>query len=79
MRVQRDLRIKMETFEKVSKAFEEFEEGVIARAYSISRLRSSNIGSTQPANFKEGTYGKEHIDSNEDEFGRLERCLVGKE
>ena len=69
----------METFEKVSKAFEEFEEGVIARVYSISGLRSSNVGSIQPANFKEGTYGKEHIDSNEDEFGRLERCLVGKE
>jgi hypothetical protein len=31
----------METFEEVSEAFKEFEEGVIARAYSISGLRSS--------------------------------------
>jgi len=30
----------METFEEVSKVFEEFEEGVIARAYSISGLGS---------------------------------------
>jgi len=29
----------METFEEVADAFEEFEKGVIARAYSISRLR----------------------------------------
>jgi len=29
----------METFEEVADAFEEFEEGVVARAYSISRLR----------------------------------------
>ena len=40
MRVQGDLGINMETFEKVSKAFKEFEEGIIARAYSISGLRS---------------------------------------
>jgi hypothetical protein len=39
-RVQRDLGIDMETFEEVSKVFEEFEEGVIARAHSISGLRS---------------------------------------
>ncbi len=38
-RVQRDLGINMETFEEVADAFEEFEEGVVARAYSISRLR----------------------------------------
>jgi hypothetical protein len=30
----------METFEEVSEAFEEFEEGVIARTHSISGLRS---------------------------------------
>ena len=76
MRVQRDLRIKMET--KVSKAFEEFEEGVIARAYSISRLRSSNIGSTQPANFKEGTYGKEHIDPTKMSLAGWNGVLWGK-
>ena len=29
----------METIEEVSEAFKEFEEGVIARAYSISSLR----------------------------------------
>jgi hypothetical protein len=38
--VQRDLGIDMETFEEVAKVFEEFEEGVIARAHSISGLRS---------------------------------------
>ncbi len=38
-RVQRDLGIDMETFEEVADAFKEFEKGVIARAYSISRLR----------------------------------------
>jgi hypothetical protein len=30
----------METFEEVSEGFKEFEEGVIARAYPISSLRS---------------------------------------
>ena len=30
----------METFEEVSEAFEEFKEFIIARADSISRLRS---------------------------------------
>jgi hypothetical protein len=39
-RVQGDLGINMKTFEEVSEAFEEFEEGVIARAHSISGLRS---------------------------------------
>jgi hypothetical protein len=39
-RVQGDPGINMETFEEVSEAFEEFEEGVIARAHSVSGLRS---------------------------------------
>ena len=38
-RVQRDLGINMETFEEVADALKELEEGVIAGAYSISRLR----------------------------------------
>ncbi len=37
--VQGDLGIDMETFEEVASALKEFKEGVIARAYSISRLR----------------------------------------
>ena len=58
-RVQRDLGIDMETFEEVSEAFEEFEEGVIARAHSISGLRSfgSDIRSIRPTK-KEGTHGE---------------------
>ena len=62
-RVQRDLGIDMETFEEVSEAFEEFEEGVVARAHSISAsisgLRSfeSNIRSIRPTK-KEGTHGE---------------------
>ena len=40
-RVQGDLGIDMETVEQVSEAFKEFEEGVIASAYTISGLRSS--------------------------------------
>jgi hypothetical protein len=39
-RVQGDLAIDMKTFEEVSKVFEEVEEGVIARAYSVSSLES---------------------------------------
>ena len=38
-RVKRDLGINMETLEEVPNALKEFKEGVIARAYSISRLR----------------------------------------
>ena len=37
-RVQGDLGINMETFEEVSDTFKEFEQAVIARAYTISRL-----------------------------------------
>jgi hypothetical protein len=41
----------METFEEASEAFKELEEGIIARAYSISGLRSfeDEIRSTQRA------------------------------
>jgi hypothetical protein len=39
-RVQGDFGIHMEALEEVSKVFEEFEESIIARAYSISGLRS---------------------------------------
>ena len=38
-RGQRDLSIYLEAFEEASDAVEEFKECVIARAYSISRLR----------------------------------------
>ena len=55
MRVQGYLGINMETFEKVSKAFEEFEEGIIARAYSISGLRSFE-GQTNSASKLEGRH-----------------------
>ena len=37
--IQGDPGINMKTFEKVPDALKEFEEGVIARAYSIGRLR----------------------------------------
>ena len=37
--VQRDPGINMETIEELSNALKEFKEGVIARAYSVSRLR----------------------------------------
>jgi hypothetical protein len=41
----------MESFEEASEAFKEFKESVIARAYSVSGLRSfeDQIRSTQPA------------------------------
>ena len=55
----------METFEEVSEAFKKFKEGIIARAYSISCLRSSNIGPTQPKN-KEGTHSEENVDTDDD-------------
>ena len=70
----------MKAFEEVSEAFEEFEEGVTARAHSISGLRSfeSNIKSILPAK-KDGTHCEEKIDSGEDETCWLERNLVGKD
>ena len=75
--VQGDLGINMETIEEVSKVFEEFEEGIIARAYSISGLGSfeDQIDSAK----EEGAHGEENIDPDEDEFSRLERYLVEKE
>jgi hypothetical protein len=56
----------METFEEASEAFKEFEEGVIARAYSISGLRSFEIRSIDSAS-EEGTHREENIDPSEDE------------
>ena len=66
----------METLEEVSKVFKEFEEGVIARAHSISGLGLLNIRLSGPGG-KEGTHGEENINSGEDETCRLEWNLVG--
>ena len=53
----------METFEEVPDALEEFKEGVIARAYSIGRLRLPRYDTLV---IKEDTHSEENIDSDED-------------
>ena len=37
--IQRDPGIDMKTFEEVSDAVKEFKEGIVARAYSVGRLK----------------------------------------
>jgi hypothetical protein len=53
----------METFEEVPDALKELKEGIIARAYSIGRLRLLRY---QTLVNKEGTHSEENIDSDED-------------
>ena len=56
----------MEAFEEVSEAFKEFEEGIIARADSITCLRSLGIKWPRSVSSKEETHSEENIDADED-------------
>ena len=67
----------MKTLEEVSETFKEFDEGVVARAHSVSGLRSFEYRSILPAK-KGGTHGEEDIYSDKNEFCRLERYLAEK-
>jgi hypothetical protein len=48
----------METFEEVSEAFKEFEEGVIGRAYSIGGLKSLEDRIDSANKFEEGRHAR---------------------
>ena len=54
----------MEAFEEVADALKEFKEGVVARAYSIGRLRFLGY-QTWSVNIEE-THHEENVNSDED-------------